>query len=164
MPELVLMRHGKAETHQHGMRDHDRALAPRGHANARSQALLLRPDSNDLLLVSGARRTRETAQNLMAVWQEIGCSPLPMESVKETGYLASADTWIDLVSLVDDQYTRVWVIGHNPGISELVTVLTGDYIGMATADIVRINLDIEQWSHISMGCGTTFGHLPGRGA
>lgn len=164
MPELVLMRHGKAETHQHGMRDRDRALAPRGHANARSQALLLRPGSNDLLLVSGARRTRETAQNLMDVWQEIGCSPLPTESVKETGYLASADTWIDLVSLVDDQYARVWVIGHNPGISELVTVLTGDYIGMATADIVRIDLGIEHWSHISTGCGTTLGHLPGRGA
>ena len=164
MPELVLMRHGKAETHQHGMRDHDRALAPRGHANARSQALLLRPDSNDLLLVSGARRTRETAQNLMDVWQEIGCSPLPMESVKETGYLASADTWIDLMSLVEDKYTRVWVIGHNPGISELVTVLTGDYIGMATADIVRIDLGIEHWSHISAGCGNTLGHLPGRGA
>ena len=164
MPELVLMRHGKAESHQHGMRDRDRALAPRGHANARSQALLLRPGSNDLLLVSGARRTRETAQNLMDVWQEIGCSPLPMESVKETGYLASADTWIDLMSLVEDKYTRVWVIGHNPGISELVTVLTGDYVGMATADIVRIDLDIEHWSHISTRCGTTLGHLPGRGA
>ena len=164
MPELVLMRHGKAETHQHGLRDRDRALAPRGHANARSQALLLRPDGNDLLLVSGARRTRETAQNLMGTWQEIGCTPLPTVSVKDSGYLASADTWMDLVSLVDQEFTRMWIIGHNPGISELVTVLTGDYIGMATADIVRIDLGIEHWSHISAGCGNTLGHLPGRGA
>ena len=164
MPELVLMRHGKAESYQHGVRDRERALAPRGHANARSQALQLPPGTNELLLVSGARRTRETAQNLMEVWQEVGYTPLPTVSVKEAGYLASADTWIDLVSLVDDQYARVWVIGHNPGISELVTVLTGDYIGMATADIVRINLSIEQWSQISTGSGTTIGHLPGRGA
>ena len=164
MPELVLMRHGKAESNLHRVRDRDRALAPRGHANARSQALRLPPGTHELLLVSSARRTRETAQNLMEVWQEVGCTPLPTLSVKETGYLASADTWIDLVSLMDNELTRVWVIGHNPGISELVTALTGDYIGMATADIVRINLDIEQWSHISRGCGTTVGYLPGRGA
>ncbi len=126
--------------------------------------MLLRPNGNDLLLVSGARRTQETSQNLMGVWQEIGCTPLPTVSVMERGYLASADTWIDLVSLVDDEFTRVWIIGHNPGISELVTVLTGDYIGMATADIVRVNLDIKHWSHITTGCGTNLGHLPGRGA
>ena len=40
-----------------------------------------------------------------------------------------------------------------PGISHLVMELTGDYIGMTTADIVSIALDIPDWRDIAAGSG-----------
>ena len=58
---------------------------------------------------------------------------------------------------------QLWIIGHNPGISALVTELTGDYIGMTTADIVTIDLAIDQWSDIRPGSGSIVRHRPGRG-
>ena len=161
--QLLLMRHGKAENGQLGQRDHDRALATRGFLNAADQAKEFRPESGDGMIVSDALRTRQTADTLISAWSDLGEPDLPQRRDTSQGYLAPASRWLDLIAM-ETTPRRLWIIGHNPGISALVTELTGDYIGMTTADIVAIDLAIGQWSSIRPGCGSILRHRTGRGA
>lgn len=164
MKELILMRHGKAESHRNGLRDFDRQLTPRGIENARGQALRMSPSPHQHILVSSAMRTLQTAEMLQVSWKSRDTKTLPNFEIKEQGYLAPAETWVELLRMTDPSIQGVWIIGHNPGISDLVTQLTGDYLGMATADIVRIQLQLDDWTEIRSLCGTVMSHLTGRGA
>ena len=62
MDRLILMRHGKAERHAAQGGDFERALAERGRQDVAliASALAAEDLSPDLVLVSAARRTRET--------------------------------------------------------------------------------------------------------
>ena len=69
MRRLLLVRHAKAEPAV-GRDDHDRALTSRGRDDARRVAIALasRKILPDLLIHSGAKRARETAEILAAEW------------------------------------------------------------------------------------------------
>jgi len=164
MKELFLMRHGKAENHRSGLRDFDRCLAARGLDNAREQALRIPPKPHQHMLVSSAMRTMQTAEMLMAIWRDIDRQPVPSVEIKEQGYLAPAETWMELIRISNATTQGIWIVGHNPGISDLVTQLTGDYLGMATADVVHIHLNLDDWADIQSLCGAVMSHHTGRGA
>ena len=158
------MRHGKAEGGKSGQRDHDRDLAPRGLLSAADQARCFPPAAGDAMLVSDAVRTRQTADVLYSTWRDLGIEEanLPLRRDTASGYLATAGQWMDLIAM-ESAPPRLWIIGHNPGISHLVMELTGDYIGMTTADIVSIALDIPDWQDITAGSGRVLHHRTGRG-
>ena len=158
------MRHGKAETGASGQRDHERALAPRGLMSAADQARCFPPAAGDAMLVSDAVRTRQTADVLFSTWRDLGADEtnLPFRRDTASGYLATAGQWMDLIAM-ESQHPRLWIVGHNPGISHLVMELTGDYIGMTTADIVSIALDLPDWRDIAAGRGRVLLHRTGRG-
>jgi len=163
--QLFLMRHGKAQPARAGQRDHERALAIRGLLNATDQAREFPPKPGDGMLVSDALRTRQTADALMSTWAGLGTPEPSLPNRRDTpnGYLASAGEWLELISM-EQEHRRLWIVGHNPGISELVTDLTGDCIAMTTADIVEIALDISAWMDIVPNCGEVVRHRTGRGA
>lgn len=115
------------------------------------------------MLVSDATRTRETARTLLDSWRAQGFTLPGNVKITPDGYLASAEDWMDLASTVDVGYSALWIIGHNPGISDLVTVLTGDYLAMATADIVHVGIRGHSWSECGPGAGQILSHSPGRG-
>ena len=158
------MRHGKAEPGMSGQRDHERALAPRGLLSAADQARCFPPAAGDAMLVSDAVRTRQTADALYSSWRDLGIEEtrLPLRRDTASGYLATAGQWMDLIAM-ESGHLRLWIVGHNPGISHLVMELTGDYIGMTTADIVSIGLDIPDWPDIAAGSGRVLHHRTGRG-
>jgi phosphohistidine phosphatase len=66
MERLILMRHGKAERHAQNGGDFERALADSGRADAAVMGKLLADAglTPELMLVSSARRTRETAEQV----------------------------------------------------------------------------------------------------
>ena len=158
------MRHGKAENGPNGLPDHDRQLANRGRLNARDQAHAFRPALGDNMLVSSAKRTQQTADILIETWTELGtpASAMPIRRDTPQGYLASASQWMSLIAMEQDA-SRLWIVAHNPGISELVMLLTGQYIGMTTADIVQIDMNIAIWTDIASGQGQVIRHRTGRG-
>ena len=156
----MLLRHGKALSPSPGQNDHDRPLAERGRQEATRQGAAFPHQSGDALIVSDAVRTRQTLQALIDGWGHPDTEP----HITPTGYLADAETWMELVAMAPPDAKRVWVIGHNPGISELAMHLSGQYVGMSTADIVHIELDLPTWTDIARGCGRLIGHHPGRNA
>jgi phosphohistidine phosphatase len=119
MRQLLLLRHAKSSRDDPSVPDRERALSPRGHHAAASvreamQRLGLAPD---LVLVSPARRTRETLDALEP-WDEA-----PLIEPIETLYLASATQLLDIVRGVPETVRSVMVVGHNPGIHELAQLL-----------------------------------------
>lgn len=153
MKELFLMRHGQAESGSRPMPDHLRALTPKGRQDCIQQAHRVHPQATHRLLASSAIRTIQTAGLVSETWTNQGLSSIPPIEVDERGYLAEPDMWIQLASTTDERFSGLWIIGHNPGISALVTVLTGEYMGLSTADMVHLQLDIDRWSDIGYNCG-----------
>lgn len=121
MHQLLLLRHAKAEKARHDESDHDRALARRGREDAarmreRLRAMGFEPD---VVLVSSARRTRETL-DLVTSWQE-----LPNIDVLESLYMAGAQRMLDLLREQRETARSVLLVGHNPGLHELAAQLAG---------------------------------------
>ena len=119
--QLVLVRHAKSSWDDATVPDHDRPLAGRGHkALRRMQAHLedrrIRPD---VVLCSSARRTRETLDGIRD-----GLGGHPRVEIEDAVYGADAEDLLARLALIDDDIKRVLVIGHNPGIADLVDLLT----------------------------------------
>ena len=116
MDRLILFRHGKAEAESASGEDFDRRLAPRGvRESARMGATLadlgLLPD---LVLVSPAARARET-------WAAAEPS-FPNARVQFDAELYHADSGSvrHAAERAGKSVGTVMVVGHNPGLQELV--------------------------------------------
>ncbi|MBJ7355834.1 histidine phosphatase family protein [Nocardioides sp.] len=118
MRTIVVMRHAKAE--QTGATDYERRLAERGRADAAEAGrwLAARGVEPELALVSAAVRTQETWDSLVegAGWD------LDPE-LDEGLYSAGTQAALDLLREVDDGITSVILVGHNPTVASLATIL-----------------------------------------
>jgi len=151
---LLVLRHAKSDRGDSAVRDHDRPLAPRGEADAPRMgtalaALAMIPDR---ILTSTAVRAQETARLVAAAMG------YDSEIIEEPGiYAAFVDTLLDVLRDGDDEEI-VLLVGHNPGVEELICLLTGGLdaepmVRLPTAGLACLALDIEQWSHLRPECG-----------
>lgn len=128
MKRLILMRHAKTEPWTEGIDDFGRALTPQGHEDARRMAeeLVVLGWSPELILVSSARRARETCAEVAAV--VTGEKVRPMESLYLTGVRGLAEAVRQ-----NDGPETLMVIGHNPGLHDFALTLLKE-AGAADAD------------------------------
>ena len=147
---LYLMRHGEAA--RGGVTDFERALSPRGRGQIEAQIEQfkkvngIRPDA---VFCSTAKRTKETAQILQRLFKGVPVF------YRETLYLAPTGRLLDLVQGIDEVFARVLIIGHNPGLEQMVSLLDkkGALIPMGTADCVEMRLNIKKWCEVKAGTG-----------
>jgi phosphohistidine phosphatase len=113
--------------------------------------------SPSLCLSSGAKRTQETSQ-LVIRQAKLNLVPQYHSSL----YLATAGEMIKELSLIEEDHEQVLLVGHNPGIEQMVKVLcsTGHPAALATlssgyktATLACITLKCLNWSKISPGNG-----------
>ncbi len=123
---LLLVRHAKSAWDDPSLDDHDRPLAPRGiRALPRLCEHLTRSGHRpDLVLCSSSVRTLATLDGVRAA--------LPDDARVEIDaglYLADADELLARLRRLDDDAGRPVVcallIGHNPGLQDLATLLAG---------------------------------------
>lgn len=117
---LFLLRHGKSAWPD-GVADHQRPLAPRGEQAVplvarRLKALAARID---LVLVSDARRTRETFDKLAESLPDL--SPVFQPAI----YEARPGALLTLVQELPEAAKTVLMVGHNPGFHALGLYLAG---------------------------------------
>jgi len=160
MKDLFLMRHGEAESGSRPVPDSLRALTPRGRQNCIQQGKKVHPHGPHRLVTSSAIRTIQTAGLVTEVWSEMAGATVPQIEIEERGYLAEPDMWIQLAASTEDRYSGLWLIGHNPGMSALVTVLTGEYMGLSTSDLVHIRLHVDHWHAIGVNSGQVVERYP----
>jgi phosphohistidine phosphatase len=116
---LHLLRHAKSDRDE-AVEDHERPLSRRGREAARrvGQSLPSALGVIDLVLCSTSLRTRETAALVRA-----GFGAPPRILYEEALYLAGRAALIRCLRRLDENLAAVMLIGHNPGLHELVLAL-----------------------------------------
>jgi phosphohistidine phosphatase len=141
---LILLRHAKSDWSGNEA-DADRPLSGRGLRQAAQAGRWLADsiDRIDLAVVSPANRARNTWELASA---ELGTSP-PIW-IDDRAYGASASELLGIVRDLPDDVDTVVLVGHNPGIEDLVSVLTGESVPMPTSALAVMGLD-GSWSTAS---------------
>jgi phosphohistidine phosphatase len=138
---LILLRHAKSDW-AGDLADIDRPLNGRGRNQAprAGQWLASSVTGIDLAVVSPANRA-------MTTW-ELASAELdtqPNTRVDERAYAASAGQLLEVVRELPDAAATVLLIGHNPGIENLIALLTGESVQMSTSALAVIALECV-WS------------------
>jgi phosphohistidine phosphatase len=138
---LILLRHAKSDWSREDA-DVDRPLSKRGLREAPQAGRWLARGvaSIDLAVVSPANRARKT-------W-ELASAELdsrPPASIDDRMYAASANQLLGVVQTLPDDAATVLLVGHNPGIEELVSLLTDESLSMPTSALAVIGVE-GSWS------------------
>lgn len=150
MKTIHLLRHAKSSWKDPGQTDFERPLNGRGREAAPlvGQFMLKQKIRPELILSSPAERARQTAALV------IQSAKLNAElRFDERIYEASAARLLEVVSQIDETVGVALLVGHNPGMEDLLRVLTGESQTMPTAALARILLDVEKWSKVREGTG-----------
>jgi phosphohistidine phosphatase len=158
MRRLFLIRHAKAEPNV-GRGDYERRLTGRGRDDAKRVAATLaaRRILPDLLVHSGAARAKETAEILAAAWRG-------KVELQEDGrlYDASLAALLDRTRVLSDELKHVGLVGHNPGLGELASALTGSgaepevrrlAAKYPTGAVVVLDFSVKRWEEVDGSLG-----------
>ena len=150
MKTLLLLRHAKSSWKDNSVRDFDRPLNQRGLKTAPAIGRLIRKRKlqPDLVLSSPAERARQTTELV----NEAASLKIELR-YDERIYEASVARLLEVVSQLDDEAGVVILVGHNPGLAELLEMLTGEAHSLPTAALACIELNIEKWNKVRAGAG-----------
>ena len=143
---LYLIRHAKSDWSEVKIADFERGVKKRGikDINTMGSYLSLRKINPDLILSSCALRAQISVNKLVEKIEYKGSITF-MEEI----YLSRPKILMDIVSLQDDSYSSIFLVGHNPELTEFANILIEDnFFKMPTMGILAINFDIENWSEI----------------
>lgn len=136
MSTLILLRHGKSDW-SGGEPDHLRPLARRGRRQVPEAGRWLADNVGviDLAVVSPAERTRETWRLAAA---ELAVAPPIREDDRVYG--GSARSLLGVLQELPGEVATLVLVGHNPGVEDLVASLTGRTVSMPTSALAVIDL------------------------
>ena len=122
MTMLTVMRHAKSSWGDASLEDFDRPLNDRGHKSARlvGREAAKRKIAFDRVFASTAMRVRETLDGFAE-----GYGSLPKIEFADDLYGASLGHLVDRVRAIPDLVHAPLMVGHNPGLHGLATLLAG---------------------------------------
>lgn len=149
MLHLFLLRHGKATKYQDDTSDFNRTLNKQGTAQVNQIGYILKSNGikMDHILASSALRTTETAE---IVNYYLNCRTIQFE---KDLYLANCDSILQMINQWGKGSSLLFV-GHNNGISDFVTYLSGQPILLSTSQLVEIQFSFDDWKMLSAATGT----------
>ena len=146
MKRLTLVRHAKSSWANPGTPDRDRPLAARGERDSRKMGrrLVARKARPSLILSSPAVRAHTTAKAIAAALRY----PSEFLQIEDEIYLAAPAEITGLVLRQRDDFSDLMIVGHNPGLTDLVNELLPDFEleNLPTGGVVAIDLHAEEWS------------------
>lgn len=148
---LYLIRHAKSDWSDGSLSDFERGIKKRGQKdlNTISSYMALQGLKPDLMLSSLAFRAQITATELAKKIDYEG-----RIHYMEELYNSHPDTLINVLTLQDDSYKSIFLIGHNPELTEFANFLIDDnFSKIPTLGVLAIKLDIDSWANISEKCG-----------
>lgn len=151
MLTLYLLRHAKSSWDGDSKLDFERPLANRGREAAAliGQFIQEKGIDFDLVLVSTAVRTRETIELIKERAKFRG-----EVRYDERIYEATVSQLLEIISQIENDRENVLLVGHNPGIEELLALLTGEQQHVTTANFAKIKIKATKWSASLANKGT----------
>jgi phosphohistidine phosphatase len=142
MKTLLILRHAKSSWDEPGLADIQRPLNKRGKHDAPRVGQLLKETGivPDIILSSPAVRAMKTAE---AVADTAGFEG--EIKIQENLYPGSPGDYIEVLNELPDNCVRAMVVGHNPGLEELLNDLTGEAEPLPTAALAQVDLPIQRW-------------------
>jgi len=158
--ELLLLRHGKSDWRQ-AVADLERPLKHRGERNATQVGAWLRANDllPDIIISSPATRAVDTARRVRVAgaWED-----LPMRT-DERIYAAELEDLLAVIADLPAGTARVLLVGHNPGLEELLVYLAGPQVDtpadgklLPTATLARLRMP-GSWRKLNPGSGRLLG-------
>ncbi|NLG49872.1 MAG: histidine phosphatase family protein [Chloroflexi bacterium] len=143
---LLVMRHAKSSWQEEELPDHERPLTRRGKKAARrsGEELAARHLTPDIVLSSTAERARLTVRQFIKGSRYDGDVRFDASL-----YLSEIPEHLRALQQLPDEAHTALLVGHNPTLEELVTLLSGHRTQLPTATVVCLMLPIDQWSQIS---------------
>lgn len=142
MKTLLVVRHAKSSWDDPALDDHERPLSKRGQRDAPRMGELVRQYglTPDVVISSDALRARLTAEAVAEA------ARYPGEILLDPHlYMAGPADILSLLPKVQENAKTVMIVGHNPGLEQLVEQLTGKRQDLPTAALAQIGLPIDQW-------------------
>lgn len=159
MKRLALFRHAKSDWNDARLRDFDRPLNQRGRTGAALMGLHIRDYGVDWQRIIASPAVRVT-QTIELGSEAAGHTP-PVIWDRRI-YLASSPTLMELLREQDEQADAIIMVGHNPGLEDLIFDLVPDdgesplrdevEDKFPTAAFAVLELAIDAWSEIDDGC------------
>lgn len=155
--ELLLLRHGTAEAG--GGDDRTRALTDPGKRDVQRMGVHLAANDwlPDTAVASPATRTHVSAEKALKA-AGLGVASLGLEPGI---YGASTTALMGVLASFGEAPHRVLMVGHNPGISDLATVLTGRPVMFAPGMLARLRMP-EDWTVLRPGTASLLAHVDPR--
>ncbi|MFE1442541.1 SixA phosphatase family protein [Streptomyces sp. NPDC058739] len=165
---LVVLRHAKSAWPE-GVPDHERPLAGRGRRDApeAGRALAEADCVPDLAVCSTAVRARRTWELASAEW----ATPPPVR-YDERVYAAEVPDLLTVARGTPPAVQTLLLIGHNPGLEELVLTLAGSSLDdsletvrekFPTSAIAVLAWYGHSWNALAPGCALLMGVMVPRG-
>lgn len=160
MKTLTLLRHAKSGWDDPVMRDFDRPLNGKGKRAAQlvGRSWRTRGLAFDHVVASPAVRVMETLEHVATGYGE-DLAP----SWDRRIYLASATTLLDIIHELPAGADSAMLVGHNPGLEDLVLLLVPDTdeqplrddveTKFPTASTAQLRFDVADWRDITAGGG-----------
>lgn len=159
MKILGIFRHAKSDWNDARLRDFDRPLNKRGRKGAAIMGKHIREHGIGWQRILASPAVRVT-QTIELASQAAGTTP-PITWDRRI-YLASSATLIDVLREQEGDPGSILMVGHNPGLEDLIFDLVPDDGTSPLRDIVEekfptaayavLQLDVESWKAIDEGC------------
>lgn len=154
--QLLILRHAKSDWNTN-VADFDRPLNKRGKRNARQMGICIQQQRlhPDYIISSPAKRAVQTIKRVV----DNSTIDAALIHYVDDIYLADLSTLLASLASVPRQAKLVLLVGHNPGLDELVEYLAGkvnhrtpDGKLMTTAALAHLEMPVN-WTTLKPDCG-----------
>ncbi len=145
MKSLLLLRHAKSSWKDLNLDDHDRPLNKRGKRNAPRMGRLMKEKGllPDLIITSTAKRARKTAVKAARAADFQG------EIIQAAKlYHAEPEEMLQVLGTLGRGPASVMLVGHNPGMEELLNMLHGRDEEMPTGALAHLEAKLDDWNEL----------------
>ena len=140
MKFITFVRHAKSSWDSFSIPDHDRPLNDRGQRDSvfmgkKLFSLGLNPQ---IIISSSAKRAQLTAKNIAKSLSDTDII------IKEELYDSYPADYIKIIGEIDEKYSDVMMVGHNPTMTDIVNYFSPDIIyNVPTTGVFKIQFDVE---------------------
>lgn len=146
MKKILIIRHAKSKKNEDVpfLSDFDRPLTNKGKGKATLAGSILKKKeiTPDIFLSSPAKRAKKTSVNIA---RELYFDEKKIVYDMRI-YEATATVLLDIIHEVPDSFETIYICGHNPGVSELRSYLTGEAaVNLPASSVSLLEVNVSSW-------------------